>query len=179
MQAETQDPDKVACTEVGLPSSDRAQEDLMEPGLGLIATVNAGNPNASLDTHAPAVAVTPAVEQLHELSADDLLGERQPGSLSDANISPTELQFAGAASVWEPASFSGDGADKAVSLKPDRKWGHINPGEDDTSDLNLVEKGMCSDTAKISHPEGGKVARDTSTMFKQTSVFQLKPQSTI
>lgn len=38
-------------------------------------------------------------------------------------------------------SMPHNNAHELGALQFERKWGHINPGEDDTSDLNLVEKG--------------------------------------
>ncbi len=43
--------------------------------------------------------------------------------------------------AWESPSLPGTSAPDFGTLRIDHKWGHINPGEDDTSDLNLVEKG--------------------------------------
>lgn len=128
---------KFACTEAGLPSNDTAREDSMEPGLGTVTTVDAGYPIAVLNAHVPAIPV-----QLDEIHVDDHQEEQQPSPASDTNISPARMQFAGSASVWEASRFRGEGPENVVQLQTDRKWGHINPGEDDTSDLNLVEKGM-------------------------------------
>eukprot|EP00884_Botryococcus_braunii_P009316 jgi/Botrbrau1/18386/Bobra.0681s0001.1 len=64
-------------------------------------------------------------EQAHLRSTDTFSAERPA----------TDVQ------VWGSPSLPGNGVPDLGALRLGHKWGHINPGEDDTSDLNLVEKG--------------------------------------